>query len=95
MGLFFAKKKKVLTAERPMPYIRRWRVSYCRRRVAQLENGLPKRPRVWADATFVNKWTTGDRRWETRDTADGDEIQDANRGGEGKGLRFCTHSRTT
>ena len=59
-------------------------MSYFRRRVAQLDDGKPKRPRVWTDATFVNKWTTGERSWLTRDTADGDEIQDANKGGRGE-----------
>ena len=57
-GAVLRQGEKVLAAERSKPYIRRWWVSYCRRRVYQLENGQPKRPRVWMDATFVNKWTT-------------------------------------
>ena len=36
------------------------------------------------DAAFVNKWTTGERSWLTRDTADDDEIQDASKGGRGE-----------
>ena len=58
MGMFCAKTKKLLKAERSKPYIRRRMLSYCRRRVSQLDNGLPKRPRAWTDATFVKKWTT-------------------------------------
>ena len=36
------------------------------------------------DATFVNKWSTGSRSWITRDPADSDEVQDANKGGRGE-----------
>ena len=84
IGPFFAKTRQVLTAERPKPYSSRWRVSYCSRRVGQLEGGLPTRLRIWADATFVNKWSTGCRSWITRDTADGDEVPGANKGGRGE-----------
>ena len=84
IGLFSAKTKKVLTAERQKPYITRRGVSYCKRRFGQPEGGLPTRPRIWADATFVNKWSTGSRSWIARDTADGDELQDANKGGRGE-----------
>ena len=84
MGFRCAKTKKVLTAERSKPYISRWMVRYCRRRVDQLKGGLPTRPRNWMDATFVNKWPTGSRSWITRDTADGDELQGANKGGGGE-----------
>ena len=49
-----------------------------------MKGGLPSRPRVWMDATFANKWSTGSKRWITRDTSGGDEIQDANKGGKGE-----------
>ena len=95
MGLFAAKTKKVLTAERSKPYISRWRVIYCRRRVAMMEGGLPSRPRVWMGATFVNKWSTGSKSWITRDTSDGAGIQGANKSGKGEDLRFFTRLRAT
>ena len=81
MVIFPAKTKKVLTAEMSKPYISRWAVSYCNRRVAKMEGGLPSRPHAWMDATFVNKRSTRNNRWITRDTSDGGEIQDANKGG--------------
>ena len=84
MGLIFAKTKKVLRAERSKPHMCRWRVSYCRRRGDQIKGGLPTRPRIWMDAIFVNKWSTAGRSWITRDTASGDEVQDANKGGRGE-----------
>ena len=93
-GAFFAKTKEVLTAERSGPYTSRWIVSYCERRVAKLDAGSPSRPRVWMDATFVNKWPTGSKSWITREEADGDEIQDAIRGGNGVDLRFGARSQT-
>ena len=93
MGLFFGKTKKVLAAEMSKPYIRRWRVSYCRGRAAQLNDGKPRRPRARTGATFVDKWATRDRGWLARDASDGDEIQDANKGGRGEALLFCTHLR--
>ena len=80
MGLFFAKTKNVLTAERSTTYIIRRIVIYCRRRAGRLKVRLPIRQRIWTDATFVNKWSTGSRSWITRDTASGDEVQDANKG---------------
>ena len=95
MELFFEKTKKALTAERSNPYISRRVVSYCKRRVATMKGGLPSRPRVRMDATFVNKWSTGSRSWIARDTAGGNEIQDANKGGKGIDLRFCARSQTT
>ena len=44
----------------------------------------PRRPRAWVDATFANKRSTGPKTRITRDSPDGDEIQDANKGGKGE-----------
>ena len=49
-----------------------------------MDGGLPSRPRVWVEATCVNKWPTGSERWIARNQADGDDIQDANKGGAGE-----------
>ena len=60
-----------------------------------MAGGFPSRPRAWMGAEFVTKWPTGCKRWIPRDTADGGETQDANKGGKGGGdLRFCARSLT-
>ena len=53
MGFTHSRKRKLVVAERPKPYISRWRTSYCRRRVRRITGELPRRPRIWAQRISI------------------------------------------
>ena len=87
MGLTRARTRKVIVAARAAPYVAQWRKAYCERRVADLSvDGAPKRPRVWLDATFVNRRASGAFTWVAPGSASefGSATEDANRGGKGE-----------
>ena len=58
MGFLYVQKRKVIFAERSKPYIVRWKNSYCERRTARLHPEGEQRPRIWIDASFINKHDT-------------------------------------
>ena len=57
-GVFYVQKRKVIFDERSKPYIVRWGISYCARRATRLHPTGEQRPRIWIDASFINKHDT-------------------------------------
>ena len=58
MGFAYTKTRRLIVAERSMPYISRWGEAACARAVARLRGDQKRRRRVWADADFANKHAT-------------------------------------
>ena len=50
MGFIPIRKRKLIDADRPNPYVSRCGTSYCIRRVGGITGELPRRPRIWTDA---------------------------------------------
>ena len=58
MDFLYIQKRKVIFAERSKPYVLMWGNSYCERRISRLLPVGDHRPRIWIDASFINKHDT-------------------------------------
>ena len=65
------------------PYVRRWRISYCRRRADRASGHFDLRPRIFSDASFINKNVSSWHTWWQITDRGGDLVDDLNVGGAG------------
>ena len=93
MGFAHCRRRELIIAERSKPYVSRWRTAYCIRRTKRMDGELPRRPRIWMGATYINKDASGNFTWAAPGVAHGESIEDVNRGGEGEMGRYARISR--
>ena len=80
MGFLRRRRRKLIIAERSKPYVSRRRTAYCIRRAKRIDGELPRRPMIWAGATYVNKDASNNFTCAAPGVSYGEVIEDVNRG---------------
>ena len=84
LGFGYTRRRKLIVAARMKPYVARWRKAYCARRAQRLSGDSEYRPRIFLDASFINKDATGGYTWAPSGDSDGNVVEGRNAGGTGK-----------
>ena len=84
LGFGYTKRRKLVVAARAKPYVVRRRKAYCLRRTQRVRGEKEFRPRVFLDASFINKNAMGQYTWSPIADAGGNVVEDLNGGGAGE-----------
>ena len=76
------RKRKLIVAERPNPYVSRWGTSYSIRRAGGITEELPRLPGIWTDATYINKGAPDSYTWTAPGIECGNVAGDIRKGGK-------------
>ena len=84
LGFAYTRRRKLIVAARRKPYVLRWRKAYCDRRTKRWKGESEYRPRIFLEASFINKNSTGGYTWAPSSEPDGNAVEDKNAGGTGE-----------
>ena len=78
------RKRELIAAERPKPYISRWGTSYCIRRTKRIAGEPPRRPGIWTDSTYISTGASDSYTWTSHEIVYGNVVADIRKGGQGE-----------